>query len=155
MMRRVPLSIQGLFFAPVLICLFFVLKAFCPDSAGSGCFADQFAVPIFLPLVAVYKIFGSSDVIGGHEFIFISAYWAIIGFLIGLMFDLWMRKGVPHREITEADFHTHFPSTASATQPIVPINTPMARPVVPPMPAVPKPKPPINLLDRKEEDMPR
>lgn len=85
---RIPSSVQGLLFAPTLVCLFFALKAFCPDSAGSSCFADQFAVPIFLPLVAIYKIFGNSSVIGGHEFLFILTYWAFIGFLVGLGVDL-------------------------------------------------------------------
>src|SRR5688500_5801407 len=95
---RIPFSVRGLIFSPTLICLVFLLKAFCPDSAGSSCFADQFAVPIFLPLVAIYKIFGGSAVIGGQEFLLIMIYWAFIGFLIGLVFDLWKRgevKAVP------------------------------------------------------------
>jgi len=91
-MRKIPLWIQGLFFAPILICLFFVLKATCPESAGSSCFADQFAVPIFLPLVAIFKIFGSTDFLMGQEFLFILIYWALIGALIGLILDLCIRR---------------------------------------------------------------
>lgn len=82
---------QGLFFGPVVIGLFFVLKSFCPDSADGVCFADQFAVPIFLPLVAIYKIFGNSDIIFNQEFLFIVVYWALVGFFIGLILDLYKR----------------------------------------------------------------
>src|SRR5687767_14461702 len=90
-MRNIPSSVQGLLFGPILISLFFVLKAFCPDSAGEMCFADQFALPIFLPLGAIYKIFGDSDIIFGQELLFIFVYWALIGFLIGLILDLCKR----------------------------------------------------------------
>ena len=89
---RFASALKGLFFAPAIVCLFFVLKAFCPESAGDSCFADQFAVPIFLPLVAVYKIFGNSSIIGGQEFLFIMLYWAITGFLVGLILDLCTRQ---------------------------------------------------------------
>ncbi len=88
---RIPSAIQGAVFAPVLVCLFFLLKAFCPESAGDSCFADQFAVPIFLPLVAVYKIFGDSSVVYGQEFLLIIVYWALIGALVGLILDLCIR----------------------------------------------------------------
>jgi hypothetical protein len=91
-MRNLPKAIKGFFFAPALILLFFLLKSFCPESAGNSCFSDQFSVPIFYPLIAIYRYFGSSEIIGGHDFLFILGYWAILGFLIGLILDLWRRE---------------------------------------------------------------
>jgi len=140
---RFAAAIQGLLFAPVLVCLFFLLKAFCPESAGSSCFADQFAVPIFLPLVAVYKIFGDSSIIAGQELLLILIYWAIVGFLIGLVVDLlWGHK----KQVLIA-------SAQSYIKPIVLTPIPNKIPIVPIIikrPEPPKAKPPINLLDREE-----
>ncbi len=87
-----PAAIKGLFFGPALVCLLFILKTFCPGSAGDACFSDQFSVVIFMPLIAVYDIFGGTDVIKGQEFLLIIAYWAVIGFLIGLILDLYTRQ---------------------------------------------------------------
>jgi len=55
---RIPYFVQGAFFGPALIGLTLVLKVACPASVGAGCFADSLAVPIFLPLIFVYKIVG-------------------------------------------------------------------------------------------------
>lgn len=142
---RIPSSIKGAIFAPVLICLFFVLKVFCPESAGNSCFADQFAVPIFLPLVAIYKIFGDSSIIHGQEFLVVMIYWAVIGFLVGLVVDLW--KGE----------ETQTSSSAAASEDQKPVIAEVApQPaLVAPLPQTPKPKLPLNLLDRKEEDLPQ
>ncbi len=85
---RFSSAVRGAVFAPVLISLFFILKATCPESAGESCFADQFAVPIFLPLVAMHRMLGSVDSLGGQEFVFIIIYWALIGALVGLILDL-------------------------------------------------------------------
>ena len=78
-------------FAPVLVALIFVLKGLCPGSVGSACFADFFATPIFLPLVAIYKIFGYAPSASGGEVAFIFLYWALVGFVLGLILDLYKR----------------------------------------------------------------
>ncbi|MBX4189240.1 hypothetical protein KW785_01430 [Candidatus Parcubacteria bacterium] len=87
---KVPYSLQGLLFAPVFLVLLFVLKITCPSS--SGCFADVFSAPAFIPLASVYKMFGPVEAISAHEPIFILGYWALVGLLVGLCFDIW-RKG--------------------------------------------------------------
>ena len=155
---RIPSSVQGLIFAPTLICLFFILKAFCPDSAGDSCFADQFAVPIFLPLVAIYKIFGDTSVVAGQEFLLIMVYWAFIGFLVGLILDLWRHTGtqeiiMPDKPLPISPLPTalsnpvqHAPSqNMQVVRPVIP------QPIVAPPASLPlMKKPPINLLDREE-----
>jgi hypothetical protein len=89
---KIPYSIQGMLFAPALICLVLFLKALCPASAGNMCFSDWFATPIFLPLIAVYRIFGSAPLASTlEELIFIALYWAFAGFLVGLILDLCRR----------------------------------------------------------------
>jgi hypothetical protein len=88
---KIPYSIQGLLFAPVLVGLIFLLKSFCPASAGNMCFADWFATPVFLPLIAVYKIFGHAPAASGGEVLFIFLYWALVGFVVGLIPDLYTR----------------------------------------------------------------
>ncbi len=90
-MRRVPSSVQGMLFAPAAVTLFFLLKTFCPESAGNMCFSDQFSLPIFLPLAAIYRLFGGNGVIFGQDFLFVLLYWAAVGFLLGLIFDLWSK----------------------------------------------------------------
>lgn len=135
---RLPSSVQGLFFAPVIVCLFFVLKAFCPGSAGESCFADQFAVPIFLPLVAVYKIFGDSSIIAGQEFLFVMVYWAFIGFLVGLVVDLLFgrlgRAGMAAPAL--------FPTPPAPKPQPVPASTPTITAPVPALaPSITPPKP--------------
>ncbi|MEK7461505.1 MAG: hypothetical protein AAB586_00310 [Patescibacteria group bacterium] len=84
---RIPYSIQGMFFAPAFIGLSFILKLFCPVPVGAGCLTDQLAIPIFLPLIFVYKVVGNHLVMY-HEFWFVILYWSLAGFLIGLIFDL-------------------------------------------------------------------
>lgn len=93
---RIPYFIKGAFFGPAFIALVMLLKAFCPDSAGDGCLANHFAVPIFLPLVFIYKFLGTSSL--PYEFAFIIAYWAIVGALVGLIFDLYKRQSQYSRE---------------------------------------------------------
>lgn len=171
-MQRIPSSFQGALFAPLLVSLFFVFKAFCEGE----CLADQFAVPIFLPLVAVYKIFGTLALLQGHEFLFIILYWAFVGFLVGFIIDLLTHKGVEPVS-REPVFVPPTPSIPTPPPTPTPIRTPIPTPppapkvapivfatpnipIVPPrvpvplVPVVPKEKPPINLLDRKEADMP-
>lgn len=158
-MHRIPSAFLGALFAPILICLFFVFKAFCEGE----CLADSFATPIFLPLVAVYKIFGNSDIIEGHEFLFVMLYWAFVGFLIGFIIDLLTHKEPepvfeqPAFVPTPSPMPTRPPVAAKVfATPSIPIVTPIipAAPIAPKAPLVPKAKLPINLLDRKEEDMP-
>lgn len=86
---HLPRSIKGMFFASALVGLLFGLEALCPVSAGTVCFADRFATPIFLPLVALYNLFGYAPEASYQELTFVTLYWAAIGFLAGLMLDLW------------------------------------------------------------------
>ena len=88
---RVPYFIQGALFGPALIGLTLVLKLACPVPTGSGCFADALAVPIFLPLIFIYTIVGEGLVMY-HELWFVLLYWGLVGFLIGLIFDLYIRR---------------------------------------------------------------
>lgn len=88
---KVPYSVQGLFFAPAFIGLVFVLKITCPAPTGSGCFADNFLRPTFMPLNFLYKVFDKiAPTLALHEPIFILGYWAIVGFLAGLVIDLYL-----------------------------------------------------------------
>ncbi len=90
---KLPYSIQGMLFAPVLIALVFLLKAFCPASAGDACFADWFATPVFLPLIAIYKVFGKMPgASNGQELLFIILYWTLTGFILGFILDLITRS---------------------------------------------------------------
>ena len=84
---RIPYFVQGAFFGPALIGLSIILKVLCPPATGAACFADNLAVPIFLPLIFVYKIVGENLVVV-HELWFVVLYWSLVGFLIGLIFDL-------------------------------------------------------------------
>jgi hypothetical protein len=85
---RVPYSIQGALFGPVLIVLTVILKVSC-QPGNTHCFADYFSVPIFLPLILVYKTFGRDMI--SHELWFVVLYWSLVGFLAGLIFDLHTR----------------------------------------------------------------
>jgi hypothetical protein len=147
-MRRIPSSVQGLLFGPILISLFFVLKAFCPGSAGDACFADQFAVPIFLPLIAVYKIFGSSSVIGGQEFLFIMVYWAIVGFVVGLIIDLVV--GHKNKTLSELETNNSVPTLVTSLKPSQDFAPRLPKIIT--MPKAPEiaGKKVINLLDQPE-----
>ena len=84
---RVPYSIQGALFGPVLIGLSLVLKVACPAPAGAGCLTDHLAVPIFLPLILAYETF-SPNMAVVQELWFVLLYWSFVGFLVGLIFDL-------------------------------------------------------------------
>jgi len=88
---RIPYSIQGALFGPVLIGLTLILKVACPTPAGSSCFADFLAVPIFFPLIVVYKMVGEGWIMY-HELWFVFLYWSLVGLLIGLIFDLREQK---------------------------------------------------------------
>jgi len=89
---RIPYSIQGLFFAPALIGLVFILKISCPAGTWEGCFADNFITPVFMPIKFFYKIFSSHPLLlAAHEPLFILGYWALVGLFIGLIFDLHKR----------------------------------------------------------------
>jgi hypothetical protein len=84
---RVPYAIQGALFGPILIGLSLVLKLVCPVAVGGGCLTDHLAVPIFLPLIFVYRTFGEGLVMA-HELWFVLIYWSLVGLLVGLIFDL-------------------------------------------------------------------
>jgi len=77
---RIPYFIQGALFGPAFIGLTLILKLMCPISADVGCFADQLAVPIFLPLIFVYKII-DNNLLMIHELWFVFIYWALVGML--------------------------------------------------------------------------
>ncbi|MDP3763445.1 MAG: hypothetical protein Q8Q92_02185 [bacterium] len=84
---RIPYSVLGALFGPLFIGLSLVLKILCPASVDASCFADQLAIPIFLPLIFVYKTFGTG-LIMTHELWFVLLYWSFVGFLVGLISDL-------------------------------------------------------------------
>lgn len=83
---KAPYAVQGMFFAPALIGLLFVLKITCPTS--STCFSDHFAGAVFLPVAFVYKVFGNNTIFTEYETFLILIYWAIVGLLLGYTFDL-------------------------------------------------------------------
>lgn len=87
-----PYALQGFIFAPAFVGLIFLLKALCPQGTGDICFADHFAVPVFMPLIALYQLFGIESSPSSQEFIFVLMYWAVVGFLIGLLIDLLTKK---------------------------------------------------------------
>lgn len=89
---RIPYTIQGLLLGPALVGLLILLKVFCPASFTQSCLSDYFAAPIFLPLIFVYKFFGDSGVILNQDFLFVMLYWAVVGFFLGLILDLWGQK---------------------------------------------------------------
>jgi len=72
-----------------------VLKAFCPAFTSGVCFADFFAMPVFLPLVAFYRIFGQNPPFSNQELVLVFLYWALIGLLVGLLIDLIKKKDTP------------------------------------------------------------
>lgn len=87
-LMRVPYAIQGMLFAPALVALAFGLKVICPVSPGSGCLSDYLSTPIFMPALFVENLVGEG--IGSYvlEMIVVLLYWALVGFLIGLILDL-------------------------------------------------------------------
>ena len=91
-MSRVPYAIQGVLFVPLFVALIFVLKMFCPASAGDMCFSDYFAVPVFLPLVMIYTLFDFQGEALGQELIFVLLYWGLIGFLVGFVIDILTKR---------------------------------------------------------------
>lgn len=84
---RIPYFLQGVLFGPVFIGLTLVLKIICPVPAGAGCFADHLAIPIFLPLIFIYKILEQGTILA-HELLFLFVYWSLVGLLLGLILDL-------------------------------------------------------------------
>jgi hypothetical protein len=88
---KIPYWYQGMIFAPVLVGLLFILKITCPAPTGVGCFADPFLVPVFSPLVGLYKIFGNIPAIAQHEPLIILLYWSIVGTFAGLCLDVYKR----------------------------------------------------------------
>lgn len=86
-MMRMPYFIQGALFGPTFIGLTFILKVACPTAVSAGCFADSLAVPIFLPLIFVYKMI-DGGLIMHYELWFVILYWSLVGLLVGFIFDL-------------------------------------------------------------------
>lgn len=84
---RIPYFLQGLLFGPAFVGLTLFLKIICPVPAGAGCFADHLAVPIFLPLIFVYKIVDPGTVLA-NELLFLLIYWSLVGLLLGFILDL-------------------------------------------------------------------
>lgn len=153
---RIPYAFQGLIAFPIIVTICFFLSI------------DSLATPIFLPLVAVYKIFGGIPASTGQELLFILLYWGALGFLLGFILDMYAKKADSHAVTLPTHVSTH-PSLPAPTPISAPIYTytPSISPVSPVYPSVkaaipsivPNPvaakKPPINLLDRKEEDLPQ
>ena len=83
-------SLQGLIMGPGIVALIVALKAFC--GTEGACFADRFAAPIFLPLTSLYKMSGGSPVIYEYDLLLTFGYWALLGFLLGLILDLYTRQ---------------------------------------------------------------
>ncbi len=83
---KVPYALQGALFAPAFIGLLFILKITCP--ASGGCFSDHFAGLIFMPVAFVYKVLGGNTFLTARESLLILLYWAIVGLLVGYIFDL-------------------------------------------------------------------
>jgi len=90
-MVHIPYFIQGVVFGPAFIGLTLILKMVCPLPSGAGCFADYLAVPIFLPLIFVYRTVGEGLVMV-HELWFVVLYWSLVGLLSGLIVDLHTRQ---------------------------------------------------------------
>lgn len=99
---RIPHFIKGALFGPAIVALTLVLKVICPAPTGAGCFADHLAVPIFFPLVFVYRVLGL-DLVMYHELWFLALYWSLVGLFVGLIFDLRSRPSLyspePHRPL--------------------------------------------------------
>jgi hypothetical protein len=92
---KVPYSIQGALFGPALIGLILALKVTCPVPTGGGCFADTFAVPLFLPSIFAHKAFSNIPAfINNYEFLIIVLYWSFIGFLVGLCVDILLKRNL-------------------------------------------------------------
>ncbi len=87
-LMRVPYAIKGMLFAPALVALAFFLKVICPESPGSGCLSDYLSTPIFLPAIFVESAVGKSIGSYGLEMLVVLLYWALVGLLVGLIFDL-------------------------------------------------------------------
>lgn len=87
---RLPYAVKGAALAPLIVLIIFILKSFCP--ATGSCFVDWLAIPIFLPLIAIYRIFGENTGIWGQEFLFIILYWGVIGFLLGFILDQYTHR---------------------------------------------------------------
>ena len=99
-MKKIPYSLQGLIFAPALIGVIFILKVTCPAATGEWCFADNFVRPTFMPLKFLYQVFGTNHapLLANHEPLFILGYWAIVGFLVGLLLELYIHMKKPSLE---------------------------------------------------------
>ncbi len=90
---KLPQSVEGLILAPGFASLILFLKLSCPASNGEGCFADFFIRMVFLPLPFIYKIFSSHpDIVGRHEVSYLLLYWALVGLVIGLIFDIHKKE---------------------------------------------------------------
>ena len=88
---RLPYVVWGFLLAPTFAWLMFLWKAWCPTSPSGVCLADYFSIPIFLPLITVYKVFGPNAIASNHELLLILLYWSAVGFLVGLILDLYIR----------------------------------------------------------------
>lgn len=115
---RIPYSLQGILFGPILVGLTVILKVFCPAAAGEGCFVDSLALPVFLPLVFIYKIIGGSPT--SYELLLVIVYWSLVGLLIGLILDL-----CTHR--SEYLPESHLPPSQTSV-PVSPPQSPEPRP---------------------------
>ncbi|MDB5253945.1 MAG: hypothetical protein JWL80_11 [Parcubacteria group bacterium] len=89
---RVPYAVQCALFAPSLVLLIFILKITCPVETGNGCFVDPFISSVFFPLPSVYRLFGQIGLVATHEPLFILLYWTVVGFLVGVVIDVYKSR---------------------------------------------------------------
>jgi len=89
---RLPYSVQGLLFAPALLVLVFFLRLTCPVSTNEACFSDYFSVPAFMPLAFAEKVMRVTMGSMFYEIAFVMIYWTLIGFLVGLCFDVYKKR---------------------------------------------------------------
>lgn len=77
---RVPFWLQGALFVPLLIALLFVVGV------------RSLLPPVFLPIVLFQSLFGGIGFVARHEMAFVFIYWAFVGALVGLCFDIFHPK---------------------------------------------------------------
>lgn len=71
------------------------MRVTCP-APGAGCFAEPFVKVLFFPLPFFYEVFGTMRALMYHEPWFVLGYWAIVGFFVGLLFDIY-KKTLPEQ----------------------------------------------------------
>lgn len=85
MPMRVPFWLQGTVFVPLFIGFLFIIRA------------KILLPPVFLPVILFQSLFGGIGFVAEHEAVFVFIYWALVGALVGLCFDIFRR---PHQAKT-------------------------------------------------------